>query len=390
MPSFFLLTADMLHSHEVSLSVSSSAEISIRDSSMYLTVEEITRVLKTRLFIASQEKKTLDRWAPVNRCRSFVSHSFTCGLSQILQPLASSSSMIEIGSGIGYKIGETISSQLIRTQPHHQECELLSASVSGPVYQLNMEQLHRKLFKTGKKVSLFFALNVLDTMCLAERRSTFSQISSLQFPGDRFLILLDTNPCLNTTLDLIEDRYPGYIAFPYFPKENKGMKMKMTFILIPQETMPSKPSVEELQNIMETESRKIRAGQVSEIQEMHYALKEKFNLRLIVLEDFFVEQMKRELAQTGYASRHYYHVCFEEENSSQNFSRIQQPLVYKAVSDQVTVRQWKFTDPYLIEALREKNLSLPSHFDDAFEEELKQKNKKIFGAEILVIEATKM
>lgn len=68
---------------------------------------------------------------------------------------------------------------------------------------------------------------------------------------------------------------------------------------------------------------------------------------------------------------------------------IEQDLMYKAVTDSLTVRQWDLTDKKLIESLAKKNIALPDHFDASFVADLRAKKQKVFGAEILVIEAVK-
>lgn len=62
---------------------------------------------------------------------------------------------------------------------------------------------------------------------------------------------------------------------------------------------------------------------------------------------------------------------------------------YKSVTDRATVRQWSVHDQKLVNWLATKNLKLPNHFDEPFLNDLRKKGQKIFGAEMLVIEATK-
>ena len=51
--------------------------------------------------------------------------------------------------------------------------------------------------------------------------------------------------------------------------------------------------------------------------------------------------------------------------------------------------RWCLTDEKLLDSLNKKGLKLPAHFNEDFLYSLRKNDKKIFGAEILVIEATK-
>ncbi len=361
----------------------------VRDKTPYFSKDEISRLLECAVFVDKQEESTpKDKWSRVNDFRSYVTPALNKGLSEILlQHIRNEHPLIEIGSGIGYTLPDTLSSKTIRFQPRYAECQLLKKTIADPLYQLDIEGFYNCVSKNGKKIPLFFALDVFDTMSPVERTTSFSQISNLQCTGDKILILLDTNPCFEVITEHLETLHPGHIVLPYFPLSQNSSRISV--IMVPSKFVPFKPSHNDLIGLIETETMGIMKGYVSEMQFKLHQLQEKHDLKVIILEDFFVEQIKNDLKQTGYNANTYYHAAFTTGEPPKGLSKINEDLVYKSVTDTATLRQWSLSDENLFNWLAGKKLALPSHFDEAFLCNLRSTGQKIFGAEILVIEATK-
>ncbi len=335
-----------------------------------------------------EDTVTKDKWSPVNSFRSFVSSALNKGLSEIISKHAKNDHpIVEIGSGIGYVLSESLSPKTIRTQPSHAECQLLSKSISEPIYKTDIEGIYNCLLESGKKIPLFFAVDVFDTLSPSLRKGSFLQISQLQNTDDRILIMLDTNPCLDVTIEHLGSLYPEHAIFPYYPLTNDPAKFSV--IIVPIEYVQHKPSQSELLEMINQESMAIMSGRVSQMQYGLHQLQKKFDLKVVNLEDFFSEQVKSELVQAGYKADVYYHSSFTTGDLPKGLQEIKQDLVYKPVTDTATVRQWCLTDEKLLSSLNKKGLSLPKHFNEDFLHSIRAQGQKIFGAEILVIEATK-
>lgn len=386
-PDFFLEKQGI---SEFSDDIHIPSELKIAEERVfYFNIKEISDLLKKTLFIDHQKGPLPeDEWSPVNNFRKFVLPALNKGLSDlILQNTREASSIVEIGSGIGYSLPESLSSRIVRVQPSIKECRLLRKSISAPIYQTDIEGLHESLVRSQKKIALFFALHVFDCMSPQVRKQSLFQLSQLQSMGDRILIMLDTNPHFDTIIQHLKDLHPDHVPFPYFPLTNKSSKQSL--ILIPSNQISVKPSISQLEEIIQQESNLCTRGRVSQTQQWTHQLKDRLNLKVIVLEDFFVEQAKADLEQIGYKVHVRYHASFSTGRTLKGTCEIKQDLVYKSVTDTCTVKQWAVTDPNLIESLAKKNLKLPTDFTASFLHDLKKKNQKIFGAEFLVIEATK-
>ena len=260
--------------------------------------------------------------------------------------------------------------------------------MDGPIYQTNIEGFCDSL-KGKKKIPFFFALDVFDTMSSETRKTSFSQLSQLQNAGDQILLLLDTNPCLIEINQQLQDLYPGHAVFPYFPLIDECAKYSV--IIVPSKSAP--PSICELKEMIREESISLAMkGHVSKTQHILHQLQKTLNLRVIELEEFYVEQVKKDLEQTGYKANVYYHASFETGKLPQVVScDFEQDLLYKSVSETATIRQWSVTDQNLVNWLGKKGLALPKEIlQEAFLSNLRDKGHKIFGAEFLVIEATKL
>jgi hypothetical protein len=142
--------------------------------------------------------------------------------------------------------------------------------------------------------------------------------------------------------------------------------------------------------MMRAASGSLVEGYVLDEQIELHRLQKSLNLPVIVLEDFFVEQMKNELLSIGYTSKSYYHASFVIGSLPADFKAVEQDIVYKAVTDTFTTRQWSLDDEILHESFRKKGIAFPHQFDATCMQKLKEKKQNILGAEILVIEATKI
>lgn len=348
--------------------------------------EELSDLLNPFFYIdKGEEKNSIDKWTNMNSFRSFVPLALTQGLSEIISPhIKEGHPIVEIGSGIGYTLSENLASVTIRTQPDASECFLLGKSTSDPICQIDIEGLFNQLFKSGKKIPLFFGLNVFDTMLTSERKKCFSQLSKLQIPGDRILILLDTNPYLNAIIPQLETLYPQHALFPFLPLKNEPARFSL--IPVPSKFILHKPSLDEFHLMMQKEAFSLSTGHPSELQMQLHELQKKHDLKVIDVETFFAEQIKKELEEAGYHTNVRYHASFATGNLTKAGSQIKQDLLYKPVTDFATVRQWSLDDKKFIHLLNKKGLTLPGHFNEDFLKTVRAQNHKIFGAEFLVIE----
>lgn len=388
-PDFFNQT-DLENSGSVESNVQIlpiNLKTSDKNEGLYFTGDEITELLTPQVFVVDKEEKVKDKWSQVNSFRSFVTPALSKGLCELISKYAKIGyPIIEIGSGIGYLLEEL--SNVIRTQPCQDECRLLSKSISTPVYNLDIQGMCSRLSESGKKVPLFFALDVFDTLSPELRKASFLQISQLQNSDDRILIMLDTNPCFDVTIKHLEALHPDHVILPYYPLSNDPAKFSV--IIVPKKHIEHKPSQSQLLEIINQESMAIMHGRVSQMQYGLHQIQRKFDLQVINLEDFFVEQVKNELMEAGYETDIHYHNSFTCGDLPKGLSGIKQDLVYKPVTDTATVRQWCLTDEKLLDSLSKKGLSLPDHFNEEFLISLRKKQQKIFGAEILVINAKKI
>jgi hypothetical protein len=351
----------------------------------YFKLDEITSLLEKSLFIDKEESMPDDKWSSINSFRKIILPALNKGVSTLISKYDSKNLIVEIGSGIGYFLPEDLSPRIIRIQPSKTECLLLSKANSNPIYQMNIEQLYETL-KGKKKIPLFFALNVFDTMSREIRKSSFSQLSELQNPGDHILIMLDTNPELKIVLSELKKLYSDHAIFPYIPL---GSQSRLSFIIVPLEFAPFDPSYEKFLSMINLECSLFSGGLLSLIQTELHTLQKDLNLKVITLDDFFSYQIKEELEEVGYKANIYYHASFARGPLPKDLPNIKQDLLYKAVADTGTVRQWAVNDQNLINSLQQKDLILPTDIDGIPLGNLK-KDEKIFGAELLVVEAKKI
>lgn len=367
--------------------LSKSLVSSQKSENLYFTKKDLTILFNSRAVINSKIEKIEDKWEAVNHFRSFVSSALSKGLCELISKnVKNDHPIIEIGSGIGYSLDKV--PNIIRTQRTEDECKLLGQTTSEPIYKLDIEGIYNTLLESGKKIPLFFALDVFDTFSSQLRKTSLFQLSQLQNSGDRILIMLDTNPCLDVIIEQLETLYPDDVMLPYYPLSNDPSKMSL--IVVPSKNMTKKPSHEDLINMINQEAVTIMTGKVSEFQKRLHQMQEQLDLQVIHLEDFFAKQVSQELLEAGYETEIYYHNSFTSGELPKGLSAVKQDLVYKPVTDTASVRQWSLKDEKLIDSLAKKNLKLPEHFNDEFLSSLKQNQHKIFGAEILVINAKKI
>lgn len=349
---------------------------------------EISTLLADAAFVDTMtNEESEDPREDINWFRAAVSPSLTAGLDEILlSKIQGECPIVEIGSRIGYELSSSLATKTIRIQPSSLECQLLKRSSSCDVYQLGIEGLYNRLSGSGKTIPLIFALTEFDSMPPEARQASLLQLNQLQSSGDHLMILLDTNPILETTIELLESLHPGKVAMPYFSLET--LCSKLSVVLLPEELFPHRPSTACFLQMMKSESLARMKGFVSPEQALFHIWQKNFNAKVIDLENFFAEHMKEELHQAGYDAKVYYHTTFTTAKCPDDMV-VTQDMIYKSVSDLIIAREWALDDSNLLSWLLGKGISLPFHFNEAFIKVLRQKGEKIFGAEFLVIEATK-
>lgn len=354
-------------------------------------VTEMREVFKRFTFAPRKEAEAKDRWDDVNRFRAMVSPALDKGLSEIVGTYAKDDQpVIEIGSGIGYTLERSVAARTIRTQYHLNDCQLLSESFSGPIYQMDIAEVCRTLEKSGKKAPLFFALNVFDALSQKDRKASFTQIGRVQNAGDQILIMLDTNPYLESVLERLKTLYPESVPFPYYPKGYDPNKFSLIMVPMKNVGIKRQPTAADLCKRMTQESETIARGGISHEQMQFRRLQQQHNLPVIVLEDFFVELLNYELAEAGYEAESCYHAAFTSGVLPKGLrAQVKQDLMYKSVTDSVSVRQWDPKAEKFVEALSTKQLSLPTHINEEYLSAMRKKGHHLFGAEILLIVATK-
>lgn len=360
--------------------------IQSKDHGPYLTLKEITQEFASKKFVSTMEDFK-DKWSEVNLFRKRIAPALNRALSEIISKYSQEKPIVEIGSGIGYTVSKELSERMIKTQPCPKECQLLSRAVSDPIYQIDIEGIYASLSQTGKKVSLFFALDVFDILSLEKRKESFKYISELQNQGDRIVILLDTNPALDRVVEHLASLYPKDGIYPYFPLTDEPERFAL--MIVPTKYIPHQPTLRDILQMIRDSSNPQLNATISKSQHALHALQKKFKLQLIYLEDFFSEQVKKELQEAGYASDVYYHASFVRGDAPAKVSGFTKDLVYKPVADSSTLRQWALDDDKLLSHLAKKGLKLPTDFDKEYLLSLRESGQKIFGAEILVIAATK-
>ncbi len=359
----------------------------------YFSMNEISKLLKPMLFKERSQENIEDPWALINETRFTVLSALNKGLSEIIfKSLTKGYPILEIGSGKGYSIPEELAQNIIRTQMSDKQCQLLRKSILGPIYQIDINGLCKSLSVTGKKIPLIFALNVFDTMDIPLRENCLLELSKLQNPGDRILSIHDTNPFLNVVINQLEAKYPEHGVFPYVPLKDDPESNnfgRLSFVVLPGEFKPSRSEFESLLRTILLES---MDGKVSELQQSIESVRLKYNAIPMNFEDYFIEQIKNNFENTGYKVNIYYHASFTVGKLPPTVTHpITENLIYKATAGSATLRQWALTDANLQIQLKAKGLEFPAYFKDKmFRIGLIENGHKVFGAELLIIEATKL
>ena len=350
----------------------------------YFGMGELSALLKEAKFF---EKKTAnlpkdpikDPWAPVNWVRAPVAPALQCGLDEILSPhVRKGYPIVEIGAGIGYTLPAHLEACAIRIQPSVAECQLLKGN--RPLYQLDVEGLYQSLKGSGKKISLFFALNVFDCMAPEERDKSLSQLAALQETGDRMIFMLDHNPCVERVIDSLQALYPQHEAFPYSVFHDPCAPF--TALLVPTPLAPFKSSHKEFTHVSEQYSTEEDAALYQKLRKVEKRCRE------INLEQFFAGQMQIALEEKGYEVSYRYHASFTLGHFPADLSALNEEIFYKPVTGDGHIRF--LGDRKLLDLLPTKGLKLPERFTSAFLADIKRRGLKILGAEILVIEARKI
>lgn len=350
----------------------------------FFSKSELADLLANRVFKGAPA--AADRWRTVNTARKAVLPAVNAGLNELIAKYhRQGQPIIEIGSGYGYTLSEQLSQDLIQVQPNDGDCSLLQKHAINPVYQLNLEELH-SLLKGNRRIPTFFALDVFDTMAPAQRTASIGQITSLQGPGDHLLIILDTNPYLNETMRHLEELHPNHGILPYMTATWTECA-KLAAMIVPVQHLPGgyKPTPEDFVSVLDGERHCLTQKLPSPVS----PLKDKLNLKVVEPETFFAEQISAQLIEAGYSTETKYHASFAVGPLTENLAEFPEDLLYKYVTDTFILRQWSVTDPNLHKALAGKGLALPSHFDASFVRNLKENGLRIYGAEFLVLAATK-
>lgn len=353
------------------------------------SVSKLLSIFSSKKFVGNSLDFPKDRWSSMNNARTPVVSSLSQGLTEILLNNVRNNEhpIIEIGSALGYTFSPALQARIIRTQPNRRECQRWYFKTPHPIYKMTIEQIWSCLKDTKITVPLFFALNVFDTLLPMMRMNSLLQISELQKSGDRTILMLDTNPCLNIVLQEIQDLYPEDSVLPYTGKTGALTDSRVSVIIVPQhlhiKTVLS--ALEFLEEIKKNENALLQ-GKITDKSKLLHELQEKHQLKVIVLEEFIEEQLTEELQKAGYQTKSYYHVSFTPEK---NTIFTIKNIIYKSITDIAGARQYSSTDVDLQANLARKKISFPLHVNETYLAKLKKQGKKLLCAEMLVIEATK-
>lgn len=353
------------------------------ENSSYFSREEIFKLLQDALFIESQEKMLKDLSLLANYMRRFSSTALSSGLLS-----SSNAGFLEI---LSQKMkDQDVIAEIGRKKISIQSYDAYCHSIPGPEYELNVEGLHQRLIESRKKIPLFLTLHEFDRTSPEARKTSLQKLSELQNPGDRIMTMLKTTPSLDIIVPQLESLYPGHAVSPYFDLASESRKLSI--VMIPLEFISYKLSANAIAKLLKREGPYVAKGMISKPLYGVYLLQKEYNLKIINLEDFFVEQVKNELEQVGYTVNSYYHTSFTTGNApteEEGVEKVKQDLIYEAVTDTTRIRQWSLSDEKLWNNLKQKGIQLPSHFNASFLSDLRENGHKIFGSEILVIEGTK-
>jgi hypothetical protein len=256
-----------------------------------------------------------------------------------------------------------------------------------------MTALYHMLRPSHKKVPLFLALNLFDTLSSKTQAKQIEQLSLLQNSGDKILILLDSNPHLEIIIAEAEARLPGYAMLPWQSNNTEHMQTELLLLAVPHRFLPEslqdpiKRSQLHCSRLAPDSSR----DQMGEFYALMAALQRRENLPIVDITGLWRSMIKKNLERTGYETKIYYHTTFTTGPIPPllQHSSVQQDLIYRAATEALSVRQWNPSDPQFIAYLQRKNVELPREYTPAFLQQLRERGEKIFASELLVVEATK-
>lgn len=335
-----------------------------------------------------------DRWHRINLYRNMVVESLNNGLGDIIGDNVEHA-VVEIGSGVGYRIPERLDNNVIRLQPCEDEFFCLAQKETPNIYQMNIADFSEIIASHSEKsIAHYVAVNVFDTMSTKIRNDSLEAISRTQKSGDRVSIVLDANPELTETLAAIIAEHPDMLVHPYIPAGYRTNEQlyRMSVILFPK-SLNEEGDFEMNSAIFDgalmVEKKLRQQHKISDTQGQLQWAKKQYNLKVIVLEEYFAEKMKNILEENGYAARSYYHTSFCEI-SPRNIADFKLPILYKPVCESLeTLRYWLHDDKNFLSRLKHNGLSLPTTCNDDFVDALLKSDKRLIGAEMLVIEGVK-
>ena len=274
------------------------------------TIGRIQRLLSSSLYSPAVTLTPIwDRWTNSNRFRSYVKPALDKVITEVVFANAGDApAILEIGAGIGYSLGQKVLSRTIRIQPNTQECQLLSQAERTPIYQTSLEELCDQLLTKGGSFPLIFALNVFDVMSRDVRRKNFERVSQFQRKGDKLLLLLDTNPYLNEVINRLHEIYPQHTPLPYLPDSNP---QKISFVMVPNDKLEMTDFSPIIGYIAEVEL--LDKGVKSDLQAKIQEIMSHSSCPVIAVEDFFVEEVTKELGTIGYQTEMVLPSCIRNE-----------------------------------------------------------------------------
>ena len=416
--SSFSLTFQMDPSQQAPVPIVSAAAAA--PSPNHLSVEEFAKVFGTEQYTPSDQDCVDDVYRSINLFRSGVAPALTRCLSSViaeaLNPTANSPA-IELGSGTGYQLDPSLSPAVIRTQRSASECLLLSKTTKEPIFQVDLQALCCIAKTHERRLPKVFALNVFDTMVPSKRLRAIQMLSELQNPGDKLVIALDVNPEFFAFIQELEAQNSGCVACPFIPIGTNYKKLQ--YVLIPRNISIDASQLSEpmmfvalswLQSLCKgtmtmaqraelVQSLAISAeqGKTHAFQLLLSFLTAQHPLKMVAAEDFYAEQMQLTLQAAGYTTRRFYQASFVPgewtQEHAKNFRTVGSGsfnTFYRSVCNPGTIRAWGIDNLKFKATLAEKGITVPVEFDETRMKALSEQGHVLFGAEVMVIEATRV
>jgi hypothetical protein len=370
------------------------------ENSDYLTFAELNKILHQQIDNTYDIILNDSKWGPVNSFRDIVKPVLNQALSEIIEKnYFNNGVIIEIGAGHNYNIKNELDNKIIRIQPDEHDFQFLTIKKITNIYNCDVENLVRKIksYDINKKVPLIWALNVFDCMSCDERNKNIDYICSIQKIGDKLLLIHDANPELHKILQEIKNDFKADLIFPFFESsDQRDYNYSMKVVILPYGACNIQKNLD-INSFIRLIDKEIQLRMHSKGYKIFYDIynwQKENNAKIICLEDYYKEKMIKLLNEKGYETKAYYYNSFTVQNFKElqiESQVIKQPLIYKAVTDMKgSVRQWDLNDNNLIQNLALKGLSIPEKYNAEFVDELNKNNNKLIGAELLVIECTKV